>query len=103
MNDGFRVSQDHARTIPEAPAISPPPERPTAEFVGASDETIGEAVRRALARAARAFRTLEGVGVLIVPQINRQRGAPRFRVTLKVTPPAEWRRAAAAPRANGTS
>jgi flavin-binding protein dodecin len=63
-------------------------DRPTAEFVGASDETIGEAVRRALARAATALRTLEGAGVLVIPQVYRRGVAPRFRVTLKVTAPA---------------
>ncbi len=68
------------------PAV--PAERPAEEFVGASDDTIAEAVRRALAHAAQTLRTLEGVGVLIVPQIYRPGAAPRFRVTLKVTSPS---------------
>jgi len=55
------------------------------EFVGASDETIGEAVRRALARASESLQTLEGVGVLVIPQIYRNGPAPRYRVTLQIT------------------
>ena len=105
MDDGFRSSHDydHARTLSHVPTTTvASAARPTAEFVGASDETIGEAVRRALARAAQALRTLEGVGVLIVPHI-RQGNAPRFRVTLKVTTPVDGRRAPAAPRANGVT
>ena len=67
-----------------------PGERPTAEFSGASDETIGEAVRRALARASTAFHTLEGVGVLVIPHVYRRGVTPRYRVTLKVTAPAQY-------------
>jgi flavin-binding protein dodecin len=64
------------------------PERtPTFEVVGASDKTIGEAVRRALARAAKSLRTLDGAGVLVIPQIARGDSAPRFRVTLQITAP----------------
>jgi flavin-binding protein dodecin len=55
------------------------------EFVGASDETIAEAVRQALAQASHSLRTLEGVGVLVIPQIVRQGPAPRYRVTLQIT------------------
>jgi flavin-binding protein dodecin len=55
------------------------------EFVGASDATIAEAVREALARASRSLRTLDGAGVLVIPQIILQGPAPRYRVTLQVT------------------
>jgi len=56
------------------------------EFVGASDDTIAEAVRRALARASESLSTLEGVGVLVIPQIQ-DGSAPRYRVTLRITDP----------------
>ena len=95
MNDGMRPLSGPAATSTVSSEL------PSAEFVGASDETIAEAVRRALAHAARTLRTLEGVGVLIVPQIYRQGGAPRFRVTLKVTPSAQARRDAAVSNGNG--
>lgn len=55
------------------------------EFVGSSDDTIAEAVRRALAQAALSLRTLDGVGVVVIPQIDRH-GSPRFHVTLRVSP-----------------
>ena len=55
------------------------------EFVGASDATIAEAVRNALARASRSLRTLDGAGVLVIPQILGEGAAPRYRVTLQVT------------------
>jgi flavin-binding protein dodecin len=55
------------------------------EFVGASDATIAEAVREALAHASRSLRTLDGAGVLVIPQIVSQGPAPRYRVTLRVT------------------
>jgi flavin-binding protein dodecin len=57
----------------------------TVEFVGASDVTIAEAVRNALARASRSLRTLDGAGVLVIPQILTTGAAPRYRVTLQVT------------------
>ncbi len=58
------------------------------EFVGSSDETIAEAVRRALSRASISLRTLDGAGVVVIPQIERLGARPRFRVTLRVTQPA---------------
>ena len=61
-------------------------ERPAVvEFAGASDDTIADAVRRALTHASRSLRTLEGAGVLVIPQIHRDGAAPRYRVTLRVT------------------
>ena len=56
------------------------------EFVGSSDHTIAEAVRRALSRASRSLRTLDGAGVLVIPQIARHGSRPRFNVTLRVSP-----------------
>ena len=55
------------------------------QFVGASDATIAEAVRNALARASQSLRTLDGAGVLVIPQILHEGAAPRYRVTLQVT------------------
>lgn len=57
----------------------------TVEFVGASDATIAEAVRHALASASRSVGTLDGMGVLVIPQIFHEGAAPRYRVTLQVT------------------
>lgn len=57
----------------------------TVEFVGASDATIAEAVRHALASASRSVGTLDGAGVLVIPQILHEGAAPRYRVTLQVT------------------
>jgi flavin-binding protein dodecin len=87
MSDVTSSSAGHARTLPQSPSMTIATDRPTAEFVGASDDTIGEAVRRARARAATALRTLEGAGVLVIPQVYRRGVTPRFRVTLKVTAP----------------
>ena len=56
------------------------------EFVGASDHTIAEAVRRALAHAALSLQTLEGAGVKVIPEIDERADHPRFRVTLQVSP-----------------
>jgi len=56
------------------------------EFVGSSDHTIAEAVRRALLHAANSLTTLEGAGVLVIPQIDRHGAGPRFSVTLRVSP-----------------
>lgn len=58
----------------------------TLEFVGASDHTIAEAVRRALANAALSLQTLEGAGVKVIPEIDPRANHPRFRVTLYVSP-----------------
>lgn len=62
--------------------------RPAQEFVGWSDDTIAEAVRRALSQASLSLRTLDGVGVVVIPQIDRHGGTPRFHVTLRVSPAA---------------
>jgi flavin-binding protein dodecin len=61
--------------VPQAPV----------EFVGSSDHTIAEAVRRALSRASISLRTLDGAGVVVIPQIQRGRTGTRFRVTLRVS------------------
>jgi flavin-binding protein dodecin len=58
------------------------------EFVGSSDDTIAEAVRRALLHASTSLRTLDGAGVVVIPQIGRQGSGPRFHVTLRVSPHA---------------
>src|SRR5262249_38051370 len=55
------------------------------EFVGASDVTIADAVRNALARASRSLRTLDGAGVLVIPQLLPAARGPPFAVTLQVT------------------
>lgn len=57
----------------------------TIEFVGASDDTIAEAVRFALARASQSLTTLDGAGVLVIPEPHRVGEGPRFRVTLRIT------------------
>ena len=56
------------------------------EFVGASDHTIAEAVRRALSNASISLRTLDGVGVVVIPEIDRVGASPRFQVRLRVSP-----------------
>jgi flavin-binding protein dodecin len=58
------------------------------EFVGASDETIAEAVRRALSNASISLRTLDGVGVVVIPQIDHHGARPRYQVTLRISPAA---------------
>lgn len=55
------------------------------EVVGGSDVTVAEAVRYALARASQSLRTLDGAGVLVIPQVPHEGTAPRYRVTVKVT------------------
>lgn len=55
------------------------------EFVGVSDHTIAEAVRRALSDASSSLRTLDGVGVRVIPEIDRDGTSPRFQVRLQVT------------------
>ena len=55
------------------------------EVVGASDVTIAEAVRNALARASQSLRTLDGAGVRVIPQILHEGTVPRYRVTVQVT------------------
>lgn len=68
----------------EQPAVASAPA--PVEFVGSSDHTIAEAVRRALSRASRSLRTLDGAGVVVIPQIARNGSKPRFNVTLRVSP-----------------
>jgi flavin-binding protein dodecin len=55
------------------------------EFVGASDHTIADAVRRALSDASSSLRTLDGVGVRVIPEIDRDGASPRFQVRLHVS------------------
>ena len=69
-----------------AEAAAQSDETPTmVQFVGASDTTIAEAVRNALARASQSLHTLDGAGVLVIPQILHEGAEPRYRVTLQVT------------------
>lgn len=68
-----------------APARVPLPVRTPLEFVGSSDDTIAEAVRRALSHAALSLRTLDGVGVVVIPQIEGRGAGPRFQVTLRIS------------------
>jgi flavin-binding protein dodecin len=79
-------------TVPESAPIETPtvdavagPEATSFEFVGASDHTIAEAVRRALAEASSSLRTLDGVGVRVIPEIDRDGASPRFQVRLQVS------------------
>ena len=86
MNDTSAAPRSYSgriRTKYTAAALEDHPTR--IEFVGASDDTIAEAVRRALASASASLRTLEGVGVLVIPQVYREGPLPRYRVTLQVT------------------
>jgi flavin-binding protein dodecin len=55
------------------------------EVVGASDATIAEAVRNALARASESLRTLDGAGVRVIPQIAYEGAELRYRVMVQVT------------------
>ncbi len=71
--------------VPVDEAASPAAFVAPCEFVGSSDDNIAEAVRRALAQAALSLRTLDGVGVVVIPHIDRH-GSPRFHVTLRVSP-----------------
>jgi flavin-binding protein dodecin len=88
MNDlrGSLATVLESAPADEASASSPHIESAvTLEFVGSSDETIAEAVRRALSHASTSLQTLDGAGVVVIPQIVRQ-GSPRFHVTLRVSP-----------------
>jgi flavin-binding protein dodecin len=73
---------------PQSVDDAAPPVAEPIEFVGSSDDTIAEAVRRALAHASTSLRTLDGVGVVVIPQIDRCGPGPRFQVTLRVSPAA---------------
>ncbi len=70
-----------------APAVARAETTPV-EFVGASDHTIAEAVRRALSDASLSLRTLDGVGVVVIPEIDRRGVSPRFQVRLRISPAA---------------
>lgn len=72
-----------SRPVDAAAAV--PSEAGPVEFVGSSDHTIAEAVRRALSRASASLRTLDGVGVVVIPHIDRCGNGPRFHVTLRVS------------------
>jgi flavin-binding protein dodecin len=72
-----------AASVPAAGAETAP-----VEFVGASDDTIAEAVRRALSTASTSLRTLDGVGVVVIPEIDRAGASPRFQVRLRISPAA---------------
>ena len=75
-------------------------ETPTmVQFVGASDTTIAEAVRNALAHASQSLHTLDGAGVLVIPQILHEGAEPRYRVTLQVTAAAPETQVAGPPPA----
>ncbi|MEB2283910.1 MAG: hypothetical protein B6D46_08490 [Polyangiaceae bacterium UTPRO1] len=80
------MNELHASSaVAEFPALETSPEAPvTLEFEGSSDHTIAEAVRRALSHASASLRTLDGAGVLVIPEIDRRSERPRFRVTLRV-------------------
>lgn len=82
---------DAARTEASIEALGEEPV--TLEFEGSSDHTIGEAVRRALSHASVSLRTLDGAGVLVIPEIDRGVNGPRFRVTLRVSAQGEATRA----------
>jgi flavin-binding protein dodecin len=86
MND---LQGSSATTLDAASSVDGSMVKPTpVEFVGSSDHTIAEAVRRALSRASISLRTLDGAGVMVIPQIARNGSRPRFNVTLRVSPSA---------------
>lgn len=90
------MNESHASlaTVLESPATDTASasaaraETPPLEFVGASDHTIAEAVRRALSTASTSLRTLDGVGVVVIPEIDRAGVSPRFQVRLRISPAA---------------
>ena len=73
-------------SIDEASPTAPMNTIAPLEFVGSSDHTIAEAVRRALSHASTSLQTLEGAGVKVMPAIDPRANHPRFRVTLHVSP-----------------
>lgn len=81
------VVLDSASTDASAEVVADEPV--THEFEGSSDHTIAEAVRRALSHASTSLRTLDGAGVLVIPEIDRRANRPRFRVTLRVSAQAD--------------
>jgi len=89
MNDfsgSLATVLEPAPTDDAAAASGALPETAPLEFVGSSDDTIAEAVRRALAYASASLQTLDGAGVVVIPQIDRAGEHPRFHVTLRVSP-----------------
>ena len=84
LNVSLATVLDSPSVVHAPPAVVQPPQ----EFVGSSDDTIAEAVRRALSQASLSLRTLEGAGVVVIPQIDRQGARTRFHVTLRVSPSA---------------
>lgn len=88
MNESYvslAMVLDSAPADEAMPTGGPLPPTAPLEFVGSSDDTIAEAVRRALSHASVSLRTLDGVGVVVVPQIERNGCSPRFQVTLRVS------------------
>jgi flavin-binding protein dodecin len=83
--DEFAVSRQYSGKLRTKLAAAMEQSPRPIEFVGASDDTIAEAVRFALARASASLRTLEGAGVVIIPQLRSEGEGPRFRVTLQIT------------------
>ena len=76
---------DSAPADEAMPTVGLLPPTAALEFVGSSDDTIAEAVRRALSHASVSLRTLDGVGVVVIPQIGRNGRGPRFQVTLRIS------------------
>ena len=85
MNDSLALSGTQLPATDDTTTRTHEPRAALLEFVGASEATIAEAVRQALARASRSLRTLDGLGVLVIPQICREGATPRFRVTLQIS------------------
>lgn len=87
MNETHVAFANYLESAPvdEIPTGVAPRERAPLEFVGSSDDTIAEAVRRALSHASLSLRTLDGVGVVVIPQINGRGAGPRFQVTLRIS------------------
>jgi flavin-binding protein dodecin len=73
-----------ATVLDSAPTGDAVPANAPLEFMGSSDDTIAEAVRRALYHASTSLRTLDGAGVVVIPQIGRYGAGPRFQVILRI-------------------
>ena len=92
MNDLFGSLATVMEPAPTDDAAAPSAalaESAPLEFVGSSDETIAEAVRRALWHASASLQTLDGAGVVVIPQIDREGAHPRFHVRLRVSPQSQ--------------
>jgi len=88
MNGSPGPSRPHTGKIRAkftVPATATAGRAPTLEFIGASGKTIAEAVRNAFANASRSLRTLDGVGVVVIPQLYQESPTPEFRVTLRIS------------------